>query len=150
MLAERVVCGRGMSDTFCRAEMILARGLAITLASSCGLRSYWCPTGTGLTVTEVCRRYGISGDTFYAYRRRYRAEGLARLEPRSRRPHVYPPHQTPAGIKEQMAAPRIRALGGEHARFAANSPVAPSDCLRSRQCTPSWRPLALGDSRQKR
>jgi transposase-like protein len=34
----------------------------------------------GLTVTEACRRYGIARDTFYAYRRRYQAEGLAGLE----------------------------------------------------------------------
>jgi len=41
---------------------------------------------TGLTVSEVCRRYGISRQTYYRYRRRYLAEGLAGLEDRSRRP----------------------------------------------------------------
>jgi transposase len=46
------------------------------------------PDRHGLTVTEVCRRYGISRKTFYAYRSRYRAEGWAGLEPRSRRPHT--------------------------------------------------------------
>jgi transposase-like protein len=35
---------------------------------------------TGLTVAEVCRRYGISRQTYYRYRRRYLAEGLAELE----------------------------------------------------------------------
>ena len=35
---------------------------------------------TGLTVTEVCRRYGISRNTYYRYRRRYLAEGLDGLE----------------------------------------------------------------------
>jgi len=34
---------------------------------------------TGLTVTEVCRRYGISRNTYYRYRRRYLAEGFRRL-----------------------------------------------------------------------
>ena len=31
---------------------------------------------TGMTVSEVCRRYGISRQTYYRYRRRYLAEGL--------------------------------------------------------------------------
>jgi hypothetical protein len=38
------------------------------------------PDRHDLTVIEVCQRYGISRETFYLQRRRYRAEGLA--EPR--------------------------------------------------------------------
>ena len=34
------------------------------------------PLRTGETVADVCRRYGISRDTYYRYRRRYLAEGL--------------------------------------------------------------------------
>ena len=34
---------------------------------------------TGMTVSEVCRRYGISRQTYYRYRRRYLAEGLQGL-----------------------------------------------------------------------
>jgi anti-sigma regulatory factor (Ser/Thr protein kinase)/transposase-like protein len=41
---------------------------------------------TGDSVAEVCRRRGISRDTFYQYGRRYEAQGPAGLEPRSRRP----------------------------------------------------------------
>jgi transposase-like protein len=41
------------------------------------------PDRHGLTVTEVCRRYGISRKTFYAHRSRYRADGVEGLEPRS-------------------------------------------------------------------
>lgn len=41
---------------------------------------------TGMSVAEVCRRYGISRQTYYRYRRRYLAEGLKGLEDRSRRP----------------------------------------------------------------
>jgi transposase-like protein len=37
---------------------------------------------TGETVTEICRRYGISGQTYYRYRKRYLAEGLEGLEDR--------------------------------------------------------------------
>ncbi|NOY54361.1 MAG: helix-turn-helix domain-containing protein [Actinobacteria bacterium] len=40
---------------------------------------------TGLTVTEICKRYGISRQTYYRYRRRYLAEGLPGLQDRSRR-----------------------------------------------------------------
>lgn len=54
-----------------------------------------------LTVTEVCRRYGISRETFYAYRRRYQAEGLAGLERRSRRPRGCP-HQTRPEVERQV------------------------------------------------
>ncbi len=41
---------------------------------------------TGLTVTEICRRYGISRQTYYRYRSRYLAEGISGLQDRSRRP----------------------------------------------------------------
>ncbi len=40
----------------------------------------------GLNVAVFCREHGISRQTFYAWRRRYRAEGLDGLEPRSRAP----------------------------------------------------------------
>lgn len=52
---------------------------------------------TGLTVTEICRRYGISRQTYYRYRRRYLSEGLAGLEDRSRRP-LAPATQIPAEL----------------------------------------------------
>ena len=38
---------------------------------------------TGASAAEVCRRYGISRQTYYRYRRRYLAEGLAGLEDKS-------------------------------------------------------------------
>ena len=53
---------------------------------------------TGLTVTEICRRYGISGQTYYRYRRRYLAEGLAGLEDQSRRP-LHPANQIPSDLE---------------------------------------------------
>ena len=40
------------------------------------------PERTGDSVVEVCRRRGISRQTFYTYRRRYLAEGIAGLTPR--------------------------------------------------------------------
>jgi transposase InsO family protein len=48
------------------------------------------PERTGESVAEVCRRRGISRETFYEYKRRYDAEGAAGLEPRSRRPSRSP------------------------------------------------------------
>lgn len=44
------------------------------------------PGRTGERVTEVCARRGISRQSYYRYRRRYEAEGLAGLEPRPRTP----------------------------------------------------------------
>jgi transposase InsO family protein len=43
-----------------------------------------------LNVSAFCREVGISRETFYAWRRRYRAEGLGGLEFRSRAPHTSP------------------------------------------------------------
>lgn len=59
-----------------------------------------------LTVTEVCRRYGISRKTYYAYRTRYRAEGVEGLEPRSRRPKSSP-LRTPAEVEAMVVSIRV-------------------------------------------
>ena len=48
------------------------------------------PLRTGEIVADVCRRYGISRDTYYRYRRRYLTEGLDGLEDQSRRPTTSP------------------------------------------------------------
>jgi transposase InsO family protein/transposase-like protein len=42
------------------------------------------------TVTQVCAELGISRDTYYRYRRRFAAQGLAGLQPRSRAPKTSP------------------------------------------------------------
>src|SRR5689334_10918111 len=44
----------------------------------------------GVNVAEFCRTHGISRETFYLWRRRYRAEGLEGLQPRSRAPRTSP------------------------------------------------------------
>src|SRR5919201_4147318 len=44
----------------------------------------------GLNVSAFCCEHGISRETFYVWRRRYRAEGLDGLEPRSRAPKSRP------------------------------------------------------------
>lgn len=42
------------------------------------------------TVTQVCAELGLSRDSYYRYRRRFAAEGLAGLGPRSRAPKTSP------------------------------------------------------------
>lgn len=63
------------------------------------------PLRTGETVADVCRRYGISRDTYYRYRRRYLEEGLEGLEDRSRRPKTSPA-QIPAEVEIRIVEMR--------------------------------------------
>src|SRR5688500_17932002 len=56
-----------------------------------------------LSVVEVCRRYGVSRDSYYRYRRRMVQEGLEGLLPKSRRPRSSP-GATPPGIVELLVA----------------------------------------------
>jgi transposase InsO family protein len=49
----------------------------------------------GVSVAELCRRFGISRETGFQYLRRYRAEGVEGLKDRSRRPHSSPGRTAP-------------------------------------------------------
>ena len=71
------------------------------------------PERTGDSVAEVCRRRGISRETFYVYRRRYLAEGPDGLVPHSRRPL-----SSPAQIDRTLEATICR-LRSEHPRWGA-------------------------------
>jgi transposase InsO family protein len=71
------------------------------------------PLRSGETVADVCRRYGISRDTYYRYRRRYLAEGLEGLEDRSRRPR-----SSPAQIPVEVEI-RICDMRRDHPRWGA-------------------------------
>lgn len=62
----------------------------------------------GLSLSELCHRFGISRETGYQILRRYRSEGLAGLVPRSRRPHASP-GKTEASVEEAVV--RLR---GDH------------------------------------
>jgi transposase-like protein len=68
---------------------------------------------SGETVTEICRRFGISRDTYYRYRRRYLAEGRAGLVDRSRRPRV-----SPGRIDPELET-AIRTMRTKHPRWGA-------------------------------
>lgn len=63
------------------------------------------PGWSGRTVREVCRRHGISPDTFYAWKQRYDTDGLAGLQPRSRRPGSSPA-QLDAALEDRIVALR--------------------------------------------
>ncbi|MDH3295247.1 MAG: helix-turn-helix domain-containing protein, partial [Acidimicrobiia bacterium] len=71
------------------------------------------PLRSGETVADVCRRYGISRDTYYRYRRRYLTEGLAGLEDQSRRPDT-----SPARIPAELEI-RIVEMRRDHPRWGA-------------------------------
>jgi transposase InsO family protein len=68
---------------------------------------------SGETVTQVCARHGISRKTYYAYLRRYRADGVDGLEPRSREP-INQPQRMPAVVEE-----RICRMRKDHPKWGA-------------------------------
>lgn len=63
-----------------------------------------CEAG-GVSMTELCRRFGISRQTGHLLLRRYRAEGVAGLVPRSRRPRTSP-CRTSAPVEAAVLAVR--------------------------------------------
>jgi transposase InsO family protein len=68
---------------------------------------------SGETVTAICQRFEISRETYYVYLRRYRAEGVEGLEPRSRQP-LNQPQRMPADIEE-----RICKMRKDHPKWGA-------------------------------
>ena len=84
---------------------------------------------SGESVAEICRRYKISRETYYRYRRRYLAAGVEGLEDRSRRPKVSP-GQIDAGLEAEIcrmrrAHPRwgARRIHGELVRAGLVAPA---------------------------
>ena len=55
------------------------------------------------SIAELCLRYGISRKSGYKWINRYKADGLAGLEDRSRRPNVSP-NQTPPEVEKRIVA----------------------------------------------
>lgn len=66
----------------------------------------------GVNVAALCRSAGISRKTFYKWRARFKAEGLAGLELRSRRPQRSP-SRTPVEIEDRIVELR-KWLDDEH------------------------------------
>lgn len=79
------------------------------------------PGRTGESVASVCKRYGISRETFYRYRRRYLEEGLEGLRDRSTRPT-----RSPTRIAPELEA-EICRLRTEHPRWGARRIAAMLD-----------------------
>src|SRR5712691_8081534 len=73
---------------------------------------------SGESVTEVCRRHGISRQTYYRYRRRYLAEGLDGLEDRSREP-IHQPTRIDADLEIEICRLRKDHPGWGARRISA-------------------------------
>lgn len=66
--------------------------------------------GDDLNVSAFCREHGISRETFYVWRRRYQAEGLAGLELRSRAPKRSP-NRISAAVEDVVVSLRKELTG---------------------------------------
>lgn len=79
------------------------------------LRAVLAADVAGVSVKELCRQLGISRDSFYRYRRRFREEGPGGLAPRSRRPHKSP-NQTSPETEDLIVRVRkeLAQLGVDH------------------------------------
>ncbi|HSL56211.1 MAG TPA: IS481 family transposase [Acidimicrobiales bacterium] len=64
-----------------------------------------------LNVSGLCAAHGVSRKTFYKWVDRYRAEGVAGLEDRSRRPLTHPT-QTPAAVEDLVVRVRKELADG--------------------------------------
>jgi transposase InsO family protein len=62
-------------------------------------------TAAEINVAAFCRERNVSRDTFYRWRARFRAEGLAGMEPRSSAPRSSP-RRTPAPVEDAVVALR--------------------------------------------
>jgi len=83
------------------------------------------PERTGDSVAEVCRRRGISRDTFYEYKRRYKKEGVLGLEPRPRRP-VRSPRQMDVDLEVEICQMRGGSEPSSDAPASTRRPSPPS------------------------
>jgi transposase InsO family protein len=66
----------------------------------------------GVSVAELCRRFGISRETGFQYLRRYREAGEAGLRDRSRRPHTSPQRTAPAIEARILDLREVHPWGG--------------------------------------
>ncbi len=98
------------------------------------------PERTGDSVAEVCRRHGITRETFYVYRRRWLVEGAAGLEPRSTRPPALTPtDRSGTGARDLPPAQRSPPVGGP-----ADPPRAPPGGAPTRRRSPRCTRLCAG------
>jgi len=72
--------------------------------------------GSGLALSELCRRFGVSRKTGYKWLARYRTEGAEALEDRSRKPHRSPRQVSPAVAEQVIALRQETTWGGRKLR----------------------------------
>lgn len=68
---------------------------------------------SGMSQAEAARRYGVSEATVSRWMHRYRTEGEAAFEPRSRRPH-HNPAATPPAVVQAVLTERDRLVATGH------------------------------------
>lgn len=83
----------------------------------------------GLTMTELCRRFGVSRPTGYAWLSRFAEEGAEGFAERSRRPHTSP-HRTPVEIESSIL--------GVKQQYPLWGPVTIVDYLQRQHPTKAW------------
>ena len=93
----------------------------------------------GANRRALCRHVGIAPMTGDKWLRRYAAEGPARLQDRSRRPHRSPARTAPA-IERAVLALRVRLARHGVQPLPAGSPSRRS--CPSRSCRPHWNSAA--------
>jgi transposase InsO family protein len=111
-----------------KLSALLARQAAIAQAAEQGLRPR-----AELSVTAICQEMGISRQTFYTAQKRFTAEGVLGLLPRSRRPH-HSPWRTPLEVEDEIVRARKQLAdeGWDHGavsisyRLARNGMIPPS------------------------
>lgn len=93
-------------------------------------------------VSAFCREHGLSRETFYVWRRRYEAEGLDGLIPRSRAPRSSP-HRTSIEIEDTIVALRkeLADLGVDHGPATIQWHLAHRDVLVVPSEATIWRIL---------
>jgi transposase InsO family protein len=64
------------------------------------------PQKLGLSIVEVCKRFGKSRTQFYVWRNRYHSEGVEGLSDRSSRPTASP-HRTPPAMERAICKMRV-------------------------------------------
>jgi transposase InsO family protein len=89
---------------------------------------------TTVTVAEFCRQHEMSRQTFYKYRRRFEAEGVAGLVPRSKRPRSSPRQVPPEQVEAVLVMhDQLRQDGWDHGarsvrdQLLAHGQPVPSD-----------------------
>src|SRR5687767_10451944 len=95
-----------------------------------------------VNVAAFCREHGISRQTFYVWRRRYRSEGLEGLELRSRAPKSSP-ERISVGTEEAIVALRkeLADLGVDHGPATIQWHLGKQGLTRVPSESTTWRVL---------